>query len=199
MLSGGLRTGLIDFSASRSGVSAVEFSLIAPILLLMFMASIELPRAYMIGKRLDNATATMADLISRGNYTDLSPVFAALEAIANPYDVSRASIVLTAGGTYQTQTGAASTTSAHALVAVLIYAVGLSATLVVGRASIEGSNCSALQPVIAGISTLLCANRPGLPIKNLDAIDAQAVVSNRRRARCPIVIRGQRGIGQGGL
>ncbi len=67
----------------------------------MFMASIELPRAYMIGKRLDNATATMADLISRGNYTDLSPVFAALEAIANPYDVSRASIVLTAGGTYR--------------------------------------------------------------------------------------------------
>ncbi|MFC6742604.1 TadE/TadG family type IV pilus assembly protein [Methylobacterium tardum] len=97
MLSGGLRTGLIDFTASRNGVSAVEFSLIAPILLLMFMASIELPRAYMIGKRLDNATATMADLISRGNYTDLSPVFAALEAIANPYDVSRASIVLTAG------------------------------------------------------------------------------------------------------
>ncbi|GJE49092.1 hypothetical protein GOFOIKOB_2126 [Methylobacterium tardum] len=110
MLSGGLRTGLIDFTASRNGVSAVEFSLIAPILLLMFMASIELPRAYMIGKRLDNATATMADLISRGNYTDLSPVFAALEAIANPYDVSRASIVLTAGGTYQTQSGAAATT-----------------------------------------------------------------------------------------
>lgn len=107
MLSG-RRRGPMAFAAARDGVSAVEFSLIAPILLLLFMGSIELPRAYMIGKRLDNATATMADLISRGTYTDLAPIFAALGAISNPYDVSRASVVLTAAGTYQT--GSAATT-----------------------------------------------------------------------------------------
>ncbi|MCJ2054739.1 pilus assembly protein [Methylobacterium sp. J-070] len=107
-MSGGLRTGLMAFTDSRDGVSAVEFSLIAPVMLALFMGSIELPRAYMIGKRLDNATATMADLISRGTYTDLSPVFAALGAISNPYDVTRASVVLTAAGTYQT--GSAATT-----------------------------------------------------------------------------------------
>ena len=108
MLNGGVRTGLIAFTGDRSGVSAVEFSLIAPLLILLFMGSIELPRAYMIGKRLDNATATMADLVARGTYTDLSPVFAALGAISNPYDVTRASVVLTAAGTYQS--GAAATT-----------------------------------------------------------------------------------------
>jgi Flp pilus assembly protein TadG len=101
MLSGRLRTGLIDFTGSEEGASAVEFSLIAPILLLIFMASIELPRAYTIGKRLDNAAATMADLVSRGSYMDLAPVFAAAGAISNPYDVTSASIVLTAAGTYQ--------------------------------------------------------------------------------------------------
>ena len=108
MLNGIPRAGLIAFAGSRSGVSAVEFSLVAPLLILLFMGSIELPRAYMIGKRLDNATATMADLVSRGTYTDLSPVFAALGAISNPYDVTRASVVLTAAGTYQT--GSAATT-----------------------------------------------------------------------------------------
>lgn len=101
MLTGGIRTALFTYVNNRSGVSAVEFSLIAPILILLFMGSIELPRAYMIGKRLDNATATMADLISRGTYKDLSPVFAALGAISNPYDVTSASIVVTAAGTYR--------------------------------------------------------------------------------------------------
>lgn len=96
-----LRRRLTGFAADRAGVSAIEFSMVAPILLLTFMAVIEVPRAYMIAKRLDHATATMADLISRGSYIDLSPVFAAVNAIANPYDASGASIVLTAAGTYQ--------------------------------------------------------------------------------------------------
>lgn len=100
MLSGRLRAGLIRLIGNREGVSAIEFSMIAPILLLILMGSIELPRAYMVGKRLDNATATMADLISRGSYADLKPIFAATGAISNPYDVSSASIVLTAAGTY---------------------------------------------------------------------------------------------------
>lgn len=102
MLIGDIRTTLFAFADSRNGVSAVEFSLIAPVLILLFMGSIELPRAYMIGKRLDNATTTMADLISRGTYKDLSPVFAALGAISNPYDVTSARVVLTAAGTYRT-------------------------------------------------------------------------------------------------
>ena len=71
MLRGCTRAGLLRFISCRDGVSAIEFSMIAPILLLVFMGSIELPRAYMIGKRLDNAATTMADLISRGSYTDL--------------------------------------------------------------------------------------------------------------------------------
>lgn len=100
MLSGRRRAGLIRLIGNREGVSAIEFSMIAPILLLILMGSIELPRAYMVGKRLDNATATMADLISRGSYADLKPIFAATGAISNPYDVSSASIVLTAAGTY---------------------------------------------------------------------------------------------------
>lgn len=88
------------FARARGGVSAIEFAMIAPILLLMFMASIELPRAIIIGRRISFAASTMADLISSRDVTDLADVYAAARAVSSPYDVSRAGIVLTAGGIY---------------------------------------------------------------------------------------------------
>jgi Flp pilus assembly protein TadG len=103
-----VRGHVLAFARTSEGVSAVEFSLIAPILLMMFMAAVELPRAYMIGRRLDIAAAAMADLISKDTYADLTPVYAATAVIGNPYNVDAAAIVLTAAGTYQT--GAATTT-----------------------------------------------------------------------------------------
>ncbi|MGH1589644.1 TadE/TadG family type IV pilus assembly protein [Methylobacterium phyllosphaerae] len=126
MLRGCTRAGLLRFISCRDGVSAIEFSMIAPILLLVFMGSIELPRAYMIGKRLDNAATTMADLISRGSYTDLKPVFDATSVIANPYDVTRASIVLTAAGTYSTGSSATTQVCSSAESNGQAYATGAS-------------------------------------------------------------------------
>ncbi len=72
MLTGNICSLSILFAGSRKGRVPSNSVLIAPFLILLFMVSIELPRAYTIGKRLDNATATMGDLISRGNYKDLS-------------------------------------------------------------------------------------------------------------------------------
>lgn len=92
--------GLRRFARAEGGVSGVEFALIAPILVLMFMASIELPRAITTGRRVSLATTTMADLISRTDTTDVSDVYAAAQAVSSPYDLSRAGIVLTAGGIY---------------------------------------------------------------------------------------------------
>lgn len=88
------------FGQAKHGVSAIEFALIAPILLLMFMASIELPRAIATGRRVSLAAATMADLISRNDMTDLADVYAAAQAVSSPYDLRSAGIVLTAGGIY---------------------------------------------------------------------------------------------------
>lgn len=87
--------------AARDGVSAVEFALVAPVLLALFMASVELPRAYTTAKRLQMGAGTMADLISRNDFASLSEVYAAAQAVAVPYDVSDARIVLTAAGVYR--------------------------------------------------------------------------------------------------
>ena len=96
------RRGATRFLRDREGVSAVEFAFIAPILILMFTASIELPRAFMIGKRLDHAASTMVDLISGSDFADLKEVYGSATIVSNPYDVSTASIVLTAAGIYRT-------------------------------------------------------------------------------------------------
>ena len=47
----------------QSGVSAMEFALIAPVMILLFMGSIELPRAYTTGQHANRAARSMADLI----------------------------------------------------------------------------------------------------------------------------------------
>lgn len=96
---------LARFTASRRGATAVEFALIAPCLLLIVMACVDLPRAIATGRRLSLAAGSMADLISRGDTTDLADVYAAAQAIATPYNVANASIVLTAAGVYPVGTG----------------------------------------------------------------------------------------------
>ena len=94
------RGGLLRFLRAEGGVSGVEFALVAPILLLLFMASIELPRALATAARVSLAATTMADLISRADVTDMADVYAAAQAVSSPYDVGQAGIVLTAGGIY---------------------------------------------------------------------------------------------------
>ncbi|WP_245930788.1 TadE/TadG family type IV pilus assembly protein [Methylobacterium radiodurans] len=89
------------FARARSGASAVEFAIIVPVLLGLFMAAVELPRAFSVAKRLDLAASTMADLIS-GTNPAVGEVYAAARAVATPYDIEAAGIVLTAAGVYLT-------------------------------------------------------------------------------------------------
>ncbi len=99
-----------------SGVSAVEFSLICPLLVVVFLAAIELPRAYTFHKRLDLAASTLADMLSRRDYADLQPVYAMASAITDPYDASRATIAFATAGTYALgSTGAARVCSSASL------------------------------------------------------------------------------------
>ena len=94
------RAALARLASAREGVSAVEFAFVAPVLLGLFIASVELPRAYATGRRLQMGASAMADLISRNDFASLSDVYAAAEAVATPYNVSGAGIVLTAAGVY---------------------------------------------------------------------------------------------------
>lgn len=93
------------FYRSDEGVGAVEFALIAPVMILLMLASVEIPRAVMTGQRLARSARTMADLISRQNLGTLDDVYAAGAAVTRPYDTRGMGIVLSAVGVYADGTG----------------------------------------------------------------------------------------------
>ncbi len=95
-----MRTLLRRFAHSRSGVGAIEFAMLAPIMILAMLAFVEIPRAVMTGQRLARAARTMADLISRQNLATLDDVYAAGSAVTRPYDTTGMGIVLTTVGVY---------------------------------------------------------------------------------------------------
>lgn len=54
-----------SFLRDRSGIAAVEFGLIAPVLLVMLVGVVEITRAVSIDRRFGQVTSMVADLISR--------------------------------------------------------------------------------------------------------------------------------------
>lgn len=60
-----LRAKFRVFHTDVSGVAAVEFALLVPILLIMTFGTVELSRALMIHKRFQRATAMVGDLVTR--------------------------------------------------------------------------------------------------------------------------------------
>lgn len=67
------------FIACNNGLAALEFVLFLPILLSMFLAIAELTRYTIIHQKLDNATRTMTDMVTRSASVNT----ASLEAYAN--------------------------------------------------------------------------------------------------------------------
>lgn len=92
------------FRRDRDGIAATEFALIAPILILLLMASVEFPRALGMSQNVTRATRTVADLVARGGGADMDDVYAAAAAVAAPYDLSGADLVITAAGVYKNGT-----------------------------------------------------------------------------------------------
>ena len=56
---------LTSFWRDRRGVSAVEFALIAPVLVLMYCGMAELTQAMMAQRRVSNITSTIGDLVAQ--------------------------------------------------------------------------------------------------------------------------------------
>jgi Flp pilus assembly protein TadG len=65
-----IKTQRRSFVRDRSGVAAVEFGLIAPVLLVMLVGVIEVTRAVSIDRRFGQVTAMVADLLAREPVVD---------------------------------------------------------------------------------------------------------------------------------
>ncbi len=81
----------------KRGVSAVEFALIAPVLILMYVGVVECGNALTIYRRTADVAATAADLtaqVKTVSTADLQDIVAASSSILTPFPVTPLKIVL---------------------------------------------------------------------------------------------------------
>jgi Flp pilus assembly protein TadG len=76
------------FARSERGLAAVEFALIAPVLVATYMGMAELSMAMMAERRASHAASVVADLVSQSsqiNQTQVSDIFDVGDAIMAPF------------------------------------------------------------------------------------------------------------------
>lgn len=79
------------FWQDRRGVSAVEFALLAPVLLILYFGTAEFCQAFMAQKRLSHVTAQLADITSQDSVVtvdELSDTLAIAGLIMTPYSTT---------------------------------------------------------------------------------------------------------------
>lgn len=88
-------SGVRSFGRDVRGVSAVEFALIAPLMLLTYFGLVEFCQGYMANRRASHTASIVADLVAQSDATttqDLTSVFAIGDMIMRPFPSSPLSI-----------------------------------------------------------------------------------------------------------
>lgn len=86
---------VMRFWRDRRGVSAVEFALIAPVVMLIYFGMVEFCQAYMAHRRAGHTASIVADLVAQSDVTstqDLTAVFAIGDMIMRPFSAETLSI-----------------------------------------------------------------------------------------------------------
>lgn len=79
---------LTRFGRDRGGVSAIEFALIAPVVILLYLGLAEFSQGYMAQKRVAHAASMVADLTARRNsltQDQIGDILAIGQLIMRPY------------------------------------------------------------------------------------------------------------------
>ena len=82
----------------RSGISAIEFALLLPVMISMYMGAVELSHALTVDRRVSSVASAVADLTAQTEAVDtaqIQDIFTASSSIMTPYDVNPISIVVT--------------------------------------------------------------------------------------------------------
>jgi Flp pilus assembly protein TadG len=87
------------FARDRSGVAALEFALIAPLLLALYFVTMEVAQAIEVNKKVGRAGSMIADLVAQMPeipVSELEGIMRIGEATLQPYNRSQPSITVTA-------------------------------------------------------------------------------------------------------
>ena len=83
---------------AEDGLAAIEFAMLAPVLVALFLGSIELTDALDCKQKVTGMASTAADLIAQEKQvasTDLANVYSAINSIVYPYPTTGLKIVIT--------------------------------------------------------------------------------------------------------
>ena len=78
---------------ARDGISAVEFALIAPVMVMFYFGAIELSLMMQLDRKVTTSTATLGDLVAREDVitnAELDDIFQATRMIFQPEDITAA-------------------------------------------------------------------------------------------------------------
>jgi Flp pilus assembly protein TadG len=127
--------GKIPFLKAKEGTVAVEFAFIAPILIALFLGTMELCNALICRAKVTTVAASAADLVAQDNTistSQLNDVFSALNAIVYPFPSGNARIIITSikadpnhVGQYMVDWSVAQNGTAHTPGAVIPVPTGL--------------------------------------------------------------------------
>ena len=90
--------GLRGLRDNERGISAVEFALIAPLLIMLYLGAIELSLLMDVNRRVTQTAASLGDLTARLSTVtddDMREMFAAAEIMMQPYDANDAGMRIT--------------------------------------------------------------------------------------------------------
>jgi Flp pilus assembly protein TadG len=90
---------LSRFVEDRRGVSAVEFAMLLPLMVTLYLGSVEISQGVGIDRKVTLTTRTVADLasqVSSINNSDMTNLLNASSAVIAPYDVSKLKVTVSA-------------------------------------------------------------------------------------------------------
>lgn len=88
------------FGRDRRAVAVVEFALVLPVILVMYLGMIEVTRAVSNSRKVTLLSRTLSDLTARGAVASMSDIFAASSAVLAPFKAADAKMVVSAIGVY---------------------------------------------------------------------------------------------------
>ncbi len=90
---------ITSFFGQEKGTAAVEFALIAPLMITTFIGTVEISHAWLTKEKIEAATETVADLVSQGQSTtpnDLNQILSITNATLNTNEEAAINIVISA-------------------------------------------------------------------------------------------------------
>ena len=95
----GLVGTLRAYARDRRGIAAVEFALIGPILILLWLGGVEITNLLILDRKLNSMTTSISDLVDRSNKvteTDIETIFDIVSIALNPFDATAVGIRVSA-------------------------------------------------------------------------------------------------------